>query len=435
MKTGIDSFVSSDWPIVTLNDLKSSDKHAFVGGPFGSNLTSKDYVSKPGVPVIRGTNLGGKASRFIDRDFAYVSEMKADSLSQNTAHPGDVVFTQRGTLGQVALIPENPNHSRYVISQSQMKLTVDRKKACPRFIYHYYRTPLAIEVLKSRTQATGVPHINLGILKEFPIPLPPLPEQRRIAGILDAADTIRRKRQQAIALTEQFLRSTFLDMFGQTIASVDLIGCPEGWSDETIEGIKSDKPRSCIGGPFGSDLGRSDYVEEPGVPVIRGGNLSTDSAYMSEVDFVYVSEEKGKQLEKNAAYPGDILVSQRGAKLAGQVAMIASDSKFKTYIVSQSQMKVTVDETRLDPIYLVYFMRSSHAVRLMERRTISTGVPHINLGILKSFPVVVPPLKLQQKFSSIRKSQDKMLKRLTKAFDSSDNLFNSLVQRAFRGEL
>src|SRR5438045_1980542 len=88
-----------------LNRLAADIPNAIVGGPFGSNLVSNDYVDH-GVPVIRGQNLG--AGRWVSGDFAFVSDAKAEALRANWARPGDIVFTQRGTLGQVAIIPKGP---------------------------------------------------------------------------------------------------------------------------------------------------------------------------------------------------------------------------------------------------------------------------------------------------------------------------------------
>ena len=287
----------------------------------------------------------------------------------------------------------------------------------------------------SRATGASYPAVSDAIVRDSTIPLPPLREQQRIAGILDKADAIMRKRQQAIELTEQFLRSTFLDMFGESIVKTLSNKSLAGWQGSTVAGIAADKPRACVGGPFGSDLTRKDYVEKPGIPVIRGLNLASKSPFMDEREFVYVSEKKGKALDKNAAHRGDVMVSQRGARLAGQVAIIPVDSKFEKYIVSQSQMKVTVDKDKVLPIYFLYYLRSQVGVRMMEERTISTGVPHINLGILRNFPVPVPPIELQTKFKSIRQKQCVAHERCVRLAEESHNLFNSLVQRAFRGEL
>lgn len=104
--------MSETWETVTVGRIAAPQRNALVGGPFGSNLVSKDYVDD-GVPVIRGQNMG--AGRWVDGEFAFVTQAKAQELSANVARPGDVVFTQRGTLGQVAIVPESP-HDRYIVS-------------------------------------------------------------------------------------------------------------------------------------------------------------------------------------------------------------------------------------------------------------------------------------------------------------------------------
>ncbi len=167
-----------------VENIAAPRKNALVGGPFGSNLVSRDYVSI-GVPVIRGENLSH--GRWVRGDFVYVSEKKAAELSANLARPGDLVFTQRGTLGQVAIVPDEPLDC-YVISQSQMKLTVDERKASTLFLYYYFRSEEQQEYIRRYAIQTGVPHTNLAILRTTPLRLPPLPIQQRIAAILGALD-------------------------------------------------------------------------------------------------------------------------------------------------------------------------------------------------------------------------------------------------------
>ena len=110
--------VTNKWPVVRLSTLAVGTKGAIAGGPFGSDLVSRDYVAS-GVPVIRGGNLSNHAKFSFD-DLVFVTENKADAHHLNCAHPGDLVFTQRGTLGQVGLLPKNSPYSRFLISQSQM---------------------------------------------------------------------------------------------------------------------------------------------------------------------------------------------------------------------------------------------------------------------------------------------------------------------------
>jgi type I restriction enzyme S subunit len=174
---------TSTWTVCSLAD--TAERGGLVGGPFGSSLGTKDYV-ECGVPVIRGQNLGGPG-RFDSSEFVYVTESKADELRRNLALPGDIVFTQRGTLGQVGIVPSG-GHSRYVISQSQMRLRPEPTVAHNEYIYYVFRSPSMFETIHARAIVTGVPHINLGILAELAIELPPIDEQRAIAGVLGALD-------------------------------------------------------------------------------------------------------------------------------------------------------------------------------------------------------------------------------------------------------
>jgi len=172
-----------EWDVKKVTDIASKIRNAVVGGPFGSNLVARDYV-ETGVPVIRGQNMTG---RWIGGNFAYVTQEKARSLEANLARPGDIVFTQRGTLGQVALVPEKP-FERYLVSQSQMKLTVNRDNAEPLFFYYQFLSPAQQEYIGQQAIQVGVPHTNLGILRETPVIVPPVIEQRAIAHILGTLD-------------------------------------------------------------------------------------------------------------------------------------------------------------------------------------------------------------------------------------------------------
>jgi type I restriction enzyme S subunit len=125
--------------------------------------------------------------RWVSGDFAFVSEEKADSLSANCAKPGDLVFTQRGTIGQVALVPE-AEFDRYLISQSQMKLSVDPGKASGLFLFYAFSTAEQQNYIQQNAIRTGVPHTNLGILRNTPVRLPLLRDQKAIAAVLSNID-------------------------------------------------------------------------------------------------------------------------------------------------------------------------------------------------------------------------------------------------------
>ena len=226
-----------NWPTFTIEQIKDKSPRSCVGGPFGSDLTTRDYV-EDGVPVIRGNNLSTD-DYFDDSEFVFVSVEKANFLSSNTAFPGDLVFTQRGTLGQVALIPEQSIYRKYVISQSQMKLTVNREFVLPEFVYWWFRQPSVIEMVRRRAITSGVPHINLGILKSFGLKIPSLEEQNKIVKTLREISALFEKNRRRIFLLEESARLLYREWFvhlrfpgHEHVKVVD--GVPEGWGLRTI---------------------------------------------------------------------------------------------------------------------------------------------------------------------------------------------------------
>lgn len=159
----------SEWIAATIGEIAASSRNALVGGPFGSNLVSLDYVSE-GVPVIRGQNMG---TRWVTGNFVFVTPQKAKTLGANLARPGDIVLTQRGTLGQVSIVPAT-SFSCYLVSQSQMKATLNRKIADPLFFYYVLSPSEHQDYVRQNAIQTGVSHTNLGILRSTPVQLPPL---------------------------------------------------------------------------------------------------------------------------------------------------------------------------------------------------------------------------------------------------------------------
>jgi type I restriction enzyme, S subunit len=201
------------WEDVLLEELAAPVRNALVGGPFGSDLVSTDYASG-GVPVIRGENLSN--GRWVGGEFVYISQAKAEKLSANTAGPLDIVFTQRGAnhYRQVAIVPPNANQ-RFVISQSQMKLTVDQNRADPLFVYYVFRSPGQQEYLQRHAIQTGVPHTNLSILRKAPLRIPSLETQHTIAHILgtldDKIEINRRMNETLEAMARAIFKSWFVD--------------------------------------------------------------------------------------------------------------------------------------------------------------------------------------------------------------------------------
>ena len=123
-------------------------------GPFGSRMKSDCYV-EDGIPVIRGTNITGGPT--FDGEFVYITEEKADTLGSSNVYQSDLVFPHRGSIGEVGIILED---KRYVLSSSLMKLTCDREKVNPKFLYYFFKSSTGRHELLKNASQVGTPGIG-----------------------------------------------------------------------------------------------------------------------------------------------------------------------------------------------------------------------------------------------------------------------------------
>jgi len=269
---------------------------------------------------------------------------------------------------------------------------------------------------KNMTGTAGQKRVPTDFLKRHKIPLPPLAEQKRIAAILDKADAIRRKRQAAIKLADDFLRAAFLDMFGDPVTN------PKGWPVGTIRELISEakygtaKKASPTKGKF---------------PMLRMNNI-TYSGEMDFTDLKYVDLEK-KEEDKYLARRGDLLFNRTNSKeLVGKTAVFEADTPMA---IAGYLIRVRANE-KATPHYISAYLNSRHGKQTLTEMCKSiVGMANINAQELQEIRILIPPANLQKRFSEIVRDVRAGIKRQLNAANAGDELFNSLTQRAFRGEL
>jgi type I restriction enzyme S subunit len=253
------------------------------------------------------------------------------------------------------------------------------------------------------------------------VPLPPLPEQRRIAEILDKADALRAKRRAALAQLDTLTQSIFLAMFGDP-ATV-------GWPSTTISHVASDADGAIRTGPFGSQLLHQEFTDD-GVAV-----LGIDNAVENEFRWGrrrFISEAKYRQLSRYTVRPGDVLITIMGT--CGRCAIVPDDIPIA--INTKHLCCITLDRTKCVPAFLhAYFLGHPIARRYLAQKAKGAIMEGLNMGIIKEMPIPLAPIDLQVKFAARLKQvgQHKAAQRRSEA--NLEALFGSLQHRAFRGEL
>jgi len=206
--------MGSEWPELTIDQLKATGKGSIAMGPFGSRIKAENF-QKEGVPVIKGGNLHGAI--VTDDKFDFLTEEKAEELKSSQAVKRDLVITHRGTIGQVCIIPDDAKFEKYIVSQSQLKVTLDEDVVDPYFVNYFFQSHIGQHRLLANASQVGVPAIAKAStsVKEILVPVPPLPEQKAIAHILgtldDKIELNRRMNATLEGMAQALFKSWFVD--------------------------------------------------------------------------------------------------------------------------------------------------------------------------------------------------------------------------------
>ena len=188
-------------------------------GPFGSNIKVSCFVDS-GVPVLNGSNLEGFS--LSEKEFRFVTKEKADSLNKANAHRGDIVITHRGTLGQIAFIPQDSRYDRYVISQSQFRVRCN-DKVLPEYLVYYFHTPIGQHKLLSNASQVGVPALARpsSTFQQIEVVLPELSIQKRVVEIISTIQKKIANNQELNDNLADLLQTIYQERFGNDILAVN----------------------------------------------------------------------------------------------------------------------------------------------------------------------------------------------------------------------
>lgn len=320
-----------------------------------------------------------------------------------------LVVGRKGSVGEITWAP----NGGWIIDTAYFLELPNPKVIDLRYLFY----ALKRANLAQRTITTSIPGLNRDDFYDAEIPLPPLPEQKRIAAILDKADAIRRKRQQAIQLADEFLRSVFLDMFGDPVTN------PKGWKEATLMDIADIR----TGVTKGKKIDPSQAVT---LPYMRVANVQDGFLSLEDVQEITVP---AADAEKCKLMGGDILLTEGGDpdKLGrGHVW----NNEVSNCIHQNHIFSVRIkDFSLIRPEFLSAQIASQRGKRyFLKVGKQTTGIATINKTVLSEFKPFVPPVKVQDRYIRIANAISEL-----KQKSPADNMgiFESLSQKAFSGHL
>lgn len=320
--------------------------------------------------------------------------------------PGTILLSFKLSIGKVG-IAEVPLYTNEAIAALPVK---DPSRLDTRYLM---RSLEAIDLAGGSNRAAMGATLNKKSLARIRIPLLPLPEQRRIAAILDLADALRTKRRQVLAHFDSLTQSIFNEMFG---------GVP---ATSTVEAEAS----LIRTGPFGSQLLHSEFVDE-GIAVLGLDNVVGNEFRWGERRFI--TPAKYEKLKRYTVKPGDVLISIMGT--TGRCVVVPDDTP--TAINTKHICAITPDSSRISSTFLrAAFLWHRDSLAHLRRQTKGSIMDGLNMGIIKAMPIPLPPLLDQQKFTDQAEQVAVEHRTVNHAVRADDELFTSLQSRAFRGEL
>jgi type I restriction enzyme S subunit len=391
-------------------------------------VSLKDIIQKPitgewgsdgeGIKVIRTTNFTNQGvlnlDKIVSRD---VSENK---IAQKKLQKGDVIIEKSGgsptqPVGRVVYFDEDDD---YLCNNFTAILRPRTDKVVPKYLHHILFASHKFGITEMfQNKTTGIINLQLPrYIEKIKIPMPNLETQKRIAQILDDAAALRLKTEQILKEYDLLAQSLFFDMFGDPVKN------EKGWNTEIGENI-------CKNISVGIVIKPASYYVNDGVIALRSLNIKKNNIDLSNT--VHLSKEAHLSvLKKSILKTGDIVVVRTGN--TGTAAVIPESLDGVNCI---DLIIIRPDINKMNSKFFIYFLNSERGKLLILGKSVGGIQKHFNVGSMKKLILPVPPLALQNQFAEKIALIEKQKELAKQELKESEDLFNCLLQKAFKGEL
>ena len=340
----------------------------------------------------------------------------AAEVSNRLMPPSTVLLSCAGSLGKIAITTKSvyANQQFYglVAKPSLIEpyfLALNLKKLGEKFFFQL--AGVSTVGFFSKDKALGIK-----------ILLPPIAEQKRIAAIAQKCDRLRRTRRYTQQLSDTYLQTVFLQMFAETES--------RNWDLSNLEDLVKGGKNTIRTGPFGSQLLHEEFKLEGDVAVLGIDNVVQNSFAWDKKRFI--TSQKYQELKRYTVYPGDVLITIMGT--CGRC--VVAPQNIPLAINTKHLCRITLDQKRCLPTYLQhFFLRHPSALRQLGVSERGAVMPGLNMGLIKELVIPLPPLPLQEKFAQIVQRFERLRAQQREADRQAEHLFQTVLHRAFRGEL
>jgi type I restriction enzyme S subunit len=391
--------------------VKLANVAEIIRGVSFDNSETVDYAAKDTLPILRAGNIQEEVNTL--NDLVWVPKQRV--TREQLLKKGDILIAMSSgsiaIVGKTAQMEDDWNGSVGAFCA----IVRPKENILHRFLHFCLRGPQ----FSSWRQFTGIglniKNIRRSELESFPIPLPPLSEQRRIVEILDQADALRKMRREADAIAERILPALFYKMFGDPVRN------EKGWKTKRVGDLVK------LGPQYGANASSIDW--EPGLPrYIRITDITEDGALRDDE----IRSLDSNNWDEYLLEEDDIVIARSGATV-GKVYLHEQypvPCVFAGYLI-----RFRFDKSRLHPWFFFAFTRTVSYVSWVEAKKRTAAQPNINGQEYASLLVPVPPIELQDLFVQKAKKISAIKKEFNMCSETAETMFQTLLHRAFTGEL
>ena len=344
---------------------------------------------------------------------SFITDEAIQNSATNKVDKGTVLLVTRTGVGKVAIAGMN-----LCFSQDITAIKPEPSRLDTGYLVHFLRTKQ--EYFERLARGATIKGVTRDVVTDLEIPLLPLPEQRRIAAILDQADALRAKRREALAELDQLTQSIFIEMFGDPSEKATRFSTCR--LNELVEGGFQN------GAYFPKELYAEDGVEMVHMSDAFGGVIKRGGLKRVQCG--------SSDLEKYRLTADDLIIARRSLTYDGAARPCMVPQSVEPLIFESSFIRLRADKQRITPQFLFRYLDNNRVREKYVRPYVTQStISGINQSNLAKIPVVVPPMTLQKQFDSRVDAIEGSVKKQRLASAELDSLFSSLQHRAFRGEL
>jgi type I restriction enzyme, S subunit len=366
----------------------------------------------------------------------YVPILKANNITKNGLDESDLIYIHKSKIGQDQFIKKGDlliatsSGSKEIVGKhifferdytgsfgAFCKVVRPNANIYPEFVSAFFKTPLYRRHIKKVIQGANINNLRNEHLDSLMIPQFEIADQIKIATVLSKAESLIKKRQASIDLLDEFLKSTFLKMFG------DPVDNGKGWEEKTISDFFEIED-----GDRGKNYPGQGSLVDNGILFLNTSNFKENELDLEKVSFI--SEERFNRLTKGKLKANDLIITLRGS--VGNV-VIFDGHKYSTGFIN-AQMAI-LRPVNANIIFCHRLLISGPIQKTFKSASSGSAQPQLPITQLKKIKLISPPIDIQNQFATIVEKAEALKRQFKSSLNALENLYASLSQKVFKGEL